>query len=230
MGRDWVIWFGCVLIFCSGVVWGMIPDKQSFMTVANIHDLFDIFGAIATMVAVVFAIGAWRRQINGQADLELARRLAVDALRVKEETLQAWVDAKFAVNQCPFGLSSLPRELLSQLSQSMDQRVKKRDVLKLDFYAALQEARAIWGKEFSSKYDDLNELFLICNRCAQSFVSWADPSTHINSTQKYARQIIDAGRYLDERKLLNIEGRVEEEINRLTRLADLALEKKMLRE
>lgn len=228
--RDWVIWVGCTLLFCSGVVWGMIPDTKNFMTIASIHDLFDIFGAIATVVAVVFGIGAWRRQINGQADLDLARRLAVDALRFKEGALQAWVDAKFAVNQYPFGLSSLPRGLLNQLSQSMDNRVKKRDALKLDFYAALQEARAIWGKEFSSNYDDLNELFLICNRCAQSFVSWADPSTHLNSTQKYAQQIKDASRYLEERKLLNIDGRVEEEIYRLTRLADLALEEKMHRD
>lgn len=111
----------------------------------------------------------------------------------------------------------------------MDARVKRLEALKINFYAVLQEARAIWGKEFSNNYDDLNELFSVCNEFAQSFVFWSDPATPINSTEKYARKVKDAGGYLDEHNLLNIEGRIEKEINRLTRYADLDLEKKMLR-
>lgn len=229
MFKDWMIWLGCFLLFGSGAVWASVPLKTSFFEVADVHDLLEMFSSIATVVAVVFGIGAWRRQVSGQADLELARRVAVGALQMKEGALLAWIDAKFAVNQYPFGLSSLSRELLNQISQSMDARVKSRETLKINFYAVLQEARAIWGKEFSNNYDDLNDLFSVCNECAQSFVYWSDPATPINSTEKYARKVKDAGGYLDEHNLLNIEGRVEKEINRLTCSADLALEKKMLR-
>jgi len=45
----------------------MIPDKKGFFVVASLHDLFDIFGAIATMVAVVvaiFALTSWQSQFR----------------------------------------------------------------------------------------------------------------------------------------------------------------------
>ena len=78
MNRDWVIWLGCVLLFCSGVVWGMIPDKKSFFTIASVHDLFDIFGAIATMVAAavaVIALSNWRSQFRHAARFESLKSL-----------------------------------------------------------------------------------------------------------------------------------------------------------
>lgn len=67
MNRDWVIRGGCVLLFLSGVIWGMIPDKKGFFVVANIHDLFEIFGAIATAVAAwvgVVALTNWQNQFR----------------------------------------------------------------------------------------------------------------------------------------------------------------------
>lgn len=203
--------------------------KLEFLAVADIHDLFEIFSSIATVVAVFFGIGAWRHQVSGQADLELARRVAIEATRVKETAVEAWVDAKFSINQCPFGFSSLPPHLLEQMAQAMDARVKRRELLKIDLLAVLQEARAIWGRDFSDKYNDLIELFSICNRCANSFVSWADSSGHINSKGKHAQNIKNIADCLDELGLLNVEGHVEKEIVRITAAADLALEKKMLR-
>ncbi|WP_336346563.1 hypothetical protein [Pseudomonas monsensis] len=85
MSRDWVTWLGCVLLFCSGVVWGMIPDKTSFMTVTSVHDLFDIFGAIATMVAAavaVIALSNWRSQFRHAARFESLKSLKDAATRL----------------------------------------------------------------------------------------------------------------------------------------------------
>ena len=85
MNRDWVIWLGCVLLFCSGVVWGMIPDKKSFFTIASVHDLFDIFGAIATMVAAavaVIALSNWRSQFRHAARFESLKSLKDAATRL----------------------------------------------------------------------------------------------------------------------------------------------------
>lgn len=85
MNKDWVIWIGCVLLFCSGVVWGMIPDKKGFFTVTNIHDLFDIFGAIATMVAAAVAVTAltnWRSQFRHAARFESLKALKDAATRL----------------------------------------------------------------------------------------------------------------------------------------------------
>lgn len=67
MKKDWVIWTGCVLLFLTGVVWGMIPDKSGFFIVDNVHDLFEIFGAIATAIAAavgVIALTNWQSQFR----------------------------------------------------------------------------------------------------------------------------------------------------------------------
>lgn len=67
MKKDWVIWLGCFLLFFAGVIWGMIPDKTGFFVVADIHDLFDMLGAVATAVAAAVAVIAltnWRSQFR----------------------------------------------------------------------------------------------------------------------------------------------------------------------
>lgn len=67
MKKDWVIWTGCFLLFFAGVIWGMIPDKSGFFVVADIHDLFDMFGAVATAVAAAVAVIAltnWQSQFR----------------------------------------------------------------------------------------------------------------------------------------------------------------------
>lgn len=65
MKKDWVIWVGCISLFCTGAIWGMIPDKTGFFVVDNVHDLFEIFGAVATVItaaAALIALSAWRKQ------------------------------------------------------------------------------------------------------------------------------------------------------------------------
>ncbi|WDG77318.1 hypothetical protein PUP68_21655 [Pseudomonas chlororaphis] len=67
MKKDWVIWTGCILLFFTGAIWGMIPDKSGFFAVENVHDLFDMFGAIATAVAAsvgVIALTNWQSQFR----------------------------------------------------------------------------------------------------------------------------------------------------------------------
>lgn len=73
-----MIWGGCVLLFAAGVVWGMIPDKKGFFVVSNIHDLFDIVGAVATMIAAAVAVAAlsnWQSQFRHAARFESLKAL-----------------------------------------------------------------------------------------------------------------------------------------------------------
>ncbi|MED7666853.1 hypothetical protein GXB78_06490 [Pseudomonas moraviensis subsp. stanleyae] len=63
----------------------MIPDKKSFMTVTSVHDLFDIFGAIATMIAAavaVIALSNWRSQFRHAARFESLKALKDAATRL----------------------------------------------------------------------------------------------------------------------------------------------------
>lgn len=78
MRQDWIIWLGCISLFLTGVIWGMIPDKTGFFIVGNVHDLFDIFGAVATIVAAtvaVVALTSWRRQFRHTARFDSLKKL-----------------------------------------------------------------------------------------------------------------------------------------------------------
>lgn len=78
LNRDLVVWPGCILLFAAGVIWGMIPDKAGFFVVPNIHDLFDILGALATMIAAAVAVVAltnWRSQFRHEARFQSLKDL-----------------------------------------------------------------------------------------------------------------------------------------------------------
>ena len=87
MRKDLTIWFGCILLFCAGTVWGLAHKKRDFFQVANLHDFFDIFGAIATIAAVVLAalsLNAWKKQKRAEASHDLARQVLVSVYEYRE--------------------------------------------------------------------------------------------------------------------------------------------------
>ncbi len=193
MFKDWMIWLGCLLLFGAGAVWASVPLKASFFEVSDVHDLFEIFSSIATVFAVVFGVGAWRRQVSGQADLELARKVAVEALRIKEASLEAWLDAKFCINQHAFGRNSLGVELLGKVTDVISERLKAREKLHLDFLLVLQEARAIWGIEFSKNYNSIINFYFECNRCSRAYLSWVDTADSDISASQFSQTIKEVG-------------------------------------
>lgn len=226
---DLVVWGGCLLLFGAGVVWGGGKVELDFFKIASIHDLFDMFSSAATVFVVVFGFQLWRRQVNGQADLDLARKVAVHALRVKEASLEAWMDAQFSINQQAFGPNSLGVELKGKITEVMHDRLKTRESLQIDFLLVLQEARALWGIEFSKKYNKLVRLYFECNRCSRAYLSWVDSSGSESSKIQCSQTIQYVSSYLSTLGFLHAEGRMEKEINHLISDADLAVEKIMRR-
>jgi hypothetical protein len=72
------VWGGCVLLFLAGVIWGMVPDKTGFFVVTNIHELFDMIGAFATVVAAVVAVVAltnWQSQFRHETRFQSLKEL-----------------------------------------------------------------------------------------------------------------------------------------------------------
>ncbi|MNM52641.1 hypothetical protein D3C81_637260 [compost metagenome] len=53
----------CLGLFAAGAVWSKLIFPSEFWKVDNIHDLFEIFGAVATMGAVYIA-ATWKRQLG----------------------------------------------------------------------------------------------------------------------------------------------------------------------
>ena len=71
-----MVWLGCFLLFAIGTIWGAVPIGTTFFKVADIHDLSDIIGSIATALAVCLAAAgynAWKSQLVAASDHELSR-------------------------------------------------------------------------------------------------------------------------------------------------------------
>jgi len=97
MSRDWVVWLCSFLLFACGVVWAVVPIPSEFFVVSNVHDLFEILGSLATVVAVCVAaanINSWKHQVNAAADLELARKLvsSLHGYRTRMQSMWYWAD------------------------------------------------------------------------------------------------------------------------------------------
>lgn len=78
MRKDLVALAGGVVILAECVVWLMPSDKTVFFTIANIHDLFDILGALATLVAAgvaVIALTNWRSQFRHETRFQSLKEL-----------------------------------------------------------------------------------------------------------------------------------------------------------
>ena len=70
----------CLGIFFIGVIWIELIFLSDFWKVENVHDLFEIFGAVATSGAVLIALmtmNSWKQQAKAEADHELARRVVI---------------------------------------------------------------------------------------------------------------------------------------------------------
>ena len=226
------LWLYGVAIFVAGFALGNMSFGSKFWEVENVHDLFEIFSSTATVGAVFVAwkgISAWRHQALGLADLELARKVSRAALEVKEQAKLAALDAVVAVREVPFGFSGLPSTLIETLRQTMAIRVDSYDRSLAGLRVPLQEAKAVWGEDFTAKYDEFIEMYGRCCFCAKQFVLWADLTTSDEVRVVSERSIRDCVEDLDRYGMLEENMRLEEIISEKTKLADLELEHHMLR-
>ncbi len=232
MKSDWVIWSGCTLLFCAGAVWGGVTLNMNFFKVANIHDLFEIFSCVATVAAVCLAfysVNAWRKQVSAEADHNLAHRVAVAALKYKENSRAAFNDAQFAITQFKYGREGFPAALLESYVVNMEARLQKNLDARVDFLADLLEARAIWGHDFHKKYDELISLADSFNGAMRAFFHWSRLDPENVKLQIFSN--ILSRMYLDfERKnWLTITGEQVSYFDEVTLDADKILSAKLLR-
>ncbi|MBD9443056.1 hypothetical protein [Pseudomonas sp. PDM04] len=232
MKHDWVVWLGCALLLCVGAIWGAIPIGTDFFKVKDIHDLFEIFSSVATILAVgvaMIGVNAWRHQVSGEADHALAHRVAVAALRYKETSRTAYNDAQFAVTQFHFGIAELPEGLVERFIVPMERRLQKNQDSKAEFLAILLEARAIWGADFSNKYNELLNLTENFNSCLRSFFRWVRTNDGDHNAEVYSTMLQrHYDEFLKNEWLIKTATQVPE-FDELTKEADMDLQRRLFR-
>lgn len=168
---DRVIWPGCGMLFVSGAVWGANLKAESFFVIANLHDLFDIFGAMATVAAVVLAVigfNRWKVEVGAASDHELARRLSVVLLKYRLELESLWGFANVASQQSDSEAWMLDHDQYSQhVYESALARIK---IARSELEAVGLECSAIWGGMYEARFDELFKFENICANTVSSFL------------------------------------------------------------
>lgn len=132
----------CLGVFAAGAVWSRLIFPTEFWKVENIHDLFEIFGATATLAAVYIA-ATWKRQLGSTRDYELARKAAVAVLKYKESVVDVWEVADNCLQQenTSDGLDQRMRDIVILTTEN---RLAVAETLRTELQELIVECRAIW--------------------------------------------------------------------------------------
>lgn len=211
MFRDRVVWAGCAMLFLTGVVWGGLTVDLKFLKIANVHDLFDIVGAIATSIAVYIA-ATWKKQLGSTRDYEHARKAAVTALKYKESIIDIWEAADNCLLQAESG-EVMDDRMKKVVAFTVQARLDISEKMRSEMQELLVECRAIWRNGIDKDLSKATAFEEVCSNCAKTFLKAINPETNpvVAITARYslsrfreslaAKQLssrADAERYVDE--------------------------------
>lgn len=171
-GNNSVIWLWCTLLFFAGAIWGGAWPRSEFFLIENIHDLAEFGAAIATMVAVVIGLSAWKKQLRGQSDHDLARRLLLEAEKFKAQTLVISRSAENCLTSSSLHSADFSR--LQEIMAGLREDLSNSDNCRARMEALLLEADVMWGQELRSRCAYLLELHDMCCYCVRDFLDFLD--------------------------------------------------------
>lgn len=176
MFKDRVVLIGCVLLFFSGVVWGGLTMDVDFLKVANLHDLFDIFGAVATSIAVYIA-ATWKRQLGSTRDYEHARKAAVVALKYKESVIDVWEASEDCLLQSESG-EIMDERMTKVVTLTVETRLDTAQKLRSEMQELLVECRAIWRNGIDKDFSKVIAFESSCSICSRTFLRIISSNTN----------------------------------------------------
>lgn len=149
MRMDWVVWIGCVLLFCAGLIWAAVPISNDFFVVDNVHDFFEIVSAAATAGALILAassINAWRSQFAAQTDHEHAKKALLCLFKYRDEMKAARSPVMFQYEMSPDdGQSENAESTFKDQIRGYQRRLDKVCTARAALYSELSECEVIWG-------------------------------------------------------------------------------------
>jgi hypothetical protein len=163
-------------VFLGGVGLAIPTDEasRSFFAVENIHDLWEIIGAIATTIGVGLAIygyNSWKVQISAASDHELALRVAVSVRKYRVAVIATWHAAESAAVQIQgdtwIGEGGRENFLISIYQARIDAVDKAR----IDLESVALEAAVIWRGIFETGFDRVYLIDQKCRECIESYLS-----------------------------------------------------------
>ena len=187
-----MVWLGCFLLFAIGTIWGAVPIGTTFFKVADIHDLSDIIGSIATALAVCLAAAgynAWKSQLVAASDHELSRRAALIMLRYKFSSVRGCELTRYLVNRMKLeiGKEGTRQDLLDEVRREL----KELQAICSELRSVAFECKVLWG---DAVWNDFEKIFVLgsrCCSCIDSFLRWSRKESSERFKEKIATETVD---------------------------------------
>jgi hypothetical protein len=235
MRRDWVVWLLCFLLFGCGVVWAQIPIKSSFFIIDNVHDLFEILGALATIIAVCVAasgINAWRWQLRATSDHDLARKILVSIYKYREAIKRIRhpmiMASETSADDNEKRSENPDIERFQGMCKAYDRRFKAAGEIRVLLLSELLEADVVWGEKLRAIVSQLIKLELELSTFVRSYLMIINPS-EANDMRKAHAELQKKRRDIlyDD---LSVEGdEFTQDFNRRLALSEQYLKDKLIR-
>jgi hypothetical protein len=197
MRTDWVVWIGCVSLFVTGVIWGRVPIPIDFFKVEDVHDLFEIAGAGATVLAVCLAaagLNAWKLQILATSDHDLARRASIALHTYLAAVIRACQVAEFLEVRVAseIGKGGIKPHQIDGIRRELERLESAIESLK----ALSLECKIVWGEGVFLKFKSVllpGEKYSVC---IEGYLLWSSGDTSNAAKDALAEQITDAFNYV----------------------------------
>ncbi|SED97119.1 hypothetical protein [Pseudomonas anguilliseptica] len=196
MGKDWFIWFGCVLLFGAGAIWGGVKAPADFFVIKNVHDLSETIGGFATVAALLAAvsgINSWKRQIRAAEDHDLARRLAVSLSKYKASVISSWSYVRVVVSEVKASDAGVVIENSEGYRNLV--RVARDSILlaRAEIESIALECVAVWGESYEIKFQKILMFEDACTKCIDRYLFWNSGGLSEVDSKLFSRGIIAGG-------------------------------------
>lgn len=167
-------WLLVVLLGGFATAMTTFDISGTFFNVSNIHDLWEIIGAIATTIGVGLAIhgfSSWKIQIGATSDHELARRVVVNLRKYRVAVIAAWHAAESSAVQIQSKTwigDGGDDNFLIPIYQA---RITAAEQARSDLEAIAIESAAIWHGVFETGFDRLYLIDQKCCNCIGAYLS-----------------------------------------------------------
>ncbi|QXG25205.1 hypothetical protein KTT56_26190 [Pseudomonas viridiflava] len=229
MRKNILILMACLIFFIAVAIWAASLPTEGFFKIANLHDFFDIIGAIATTLAVIIAtigINNWKIQVGATSDHELARKMIVALLKYRNELLDLWqiADVASGENEARHWIRG-EDEYSKHIYGNANIRAKNA---RTELEAISVEAKAIWGGLFETGLIAAFQFENVCANTISNYMFPCKPQPNETDLNEISKISIKSWSDFNDRESLSNET-YEEKINALLLPVKIEIEKKLLR-
>lgn len=161
-------------------------------SVSLLKDIVLIGAAITGSVVAVKGLGTWQRQLKGQSEYDLSRRILVTLFKYRDAINGVRHPAMWA-NEMPSPpadeAKTMSREQLQFYgsSKGYQNRWDKVQTERTSLYADILEAEALWGNELQNLFKDVFKLQHELFTSVRHHIQLLDPKTPESSKEAIMR-------------------------------------------